>query len=537
MSHHDATVDRSRPGLLIGLVLFGTVLRLYAIQDSLWVDELHTAWTVAGEWRQIATRASLGNNGPLYFWFVRLVTDVLGCTEWTVRCWSVLAGVGLMVATYWVAKQWRCHEAAALCAAGLVAIDGNALFFAGEARSYALVQCVAILHLYWFWCCLTNRGEAFEFDRTPPSVQAVRPRFVNWILWVLSGVVLFHLHFTTGLIFVAEAVAYVLLLILKQPLPARPARVLCGGVAMALGTLPALGLLQQIASRRDNWALFISKASFLDALQTYPLENYALYPVVCGAVAVLVQRWRGGTSTQRVSWDGSADVFARGFQTAIVICGTVLFVPLFVAWVATEWDWARLLFVRYLIASSVSLSLLAALLLTRFVRSPSVVRYAAVAVFGIAVFTISPLRFQPQYWPQKLAHNLGEDWRSAVDVINAASPDIPVILYSGLIETDDWHASPDELKAAYCQLPLRGIYAIAARQKIVSLPMTSKPVMDVAALPELRVHGAWLVIRGRAKTVQRVREAVSTLLGSEFRMDDDVRDYGKVTLVRVLSES
>ena len=45
------------------------------LTDSLWIDELHTAWSLDGDFSEIADRAASGNQPPLYFWINRLITE------------------------------------------------------------------------------------------------------------------------------------------------------------------------------------------------------------------------------------------------------------------------------------------------------------------------------------------------------------------------------------------------------------------------------------------------------------------------------
>jgi hypothetical protein len=54
---------------LLGLVLvmlLAAWLRGVQMNESLWLDELHTAWTVCDGWGEIPWRAEIGNQSPLY---------------------------------------------------------------------------------------------------------------------------------------------------------------------------------------------------------------------------------------------------------------------------------------------------------------------------------------------------------------------------------------------------------------------------------------------------------------------------------------
>lgn len=569
---------------LLGVVVaIGCILRLYAINDCLWVDELHTAWTVADGWADVAPRAAHGNNGPLYFWLVRSVTSTFGLHEWSVRLPSVLAGIGLIAGTYVVARAWRCAVPASLATAALVAVDSNAIFFAGEGRSYALVQCFALIHLYLFHRILTNSQHRAEDDagigpeidpgkssRASPadSIESLPDRSrpykvrLELVAWVVTGSLLHHLHVTASLLVVAEVVAYVLLrdrtrFATQKQLS--PLYLLIALGVMFVSTLPTLELLMQVASRRQNWANFVRKQPLQSLLTIYPLSIYVAAPLACGLLVRIAERLMPVQFVKRLAdaaeqeqsysetgntnehssktYNSSADISNNPtWKTSLMLCAFVFVLPLALTWLSTQLDIARLFHRRYLMASSVSLGLIAALLLTRLPRG-LMSWLAALVVVVAGVMTISPLRYTPTVWGQALAHNAGEDWRSVVFQINEADESMVVILYSALIESDHWYRSQDPVEMAYCELPLRGIYRIAERQQIISLPMTQRAEIPQALVDKLATTGAWLVVRGNLATAQRVRNEVLESLGkdsSAWTLDETIR-FDRISLTKIKS--
>ena len=356
---HPATI---RLALLFAILLIGLVLRAWPLNESLWIDELHTAWSVSGQLSDVAPRAQLGNNGPTYFWIVYALIQITGLHEWSLRALSVACGVGLVLATFLVTRSWRCTPAASLLAAALVAVDINAVYFSSEARTYALVQLVSLGHVFLFWRLLVA-------DRRQDSLL---------VAWTGSAVLLFHLHCTTALALLAEIVAYgAAVAIVPERVRLRPGVLLAGLVAVVVGMAPAVGLLRELAERRENWELFVKRQPPLAMLTIYPLHTYLGIPVAILAAFWLWRLFRrdrgvvapsGGagpseqgpfqglhdTSSQRYCEDkrgGSEDTIVP-----LVICLAWLFVPLFTAWLLTEQDIARVFFRRYLIASSVVLA-------------------------------------------------------------------------------------------------------------------------------------------------------------------------------------
>ena len=180
--------------MLLLVTCLGLYFRCYPVGESLWLDELHTAWTVLAEDNQaLAQRAQLGNNSTVYFRFVRVVTGLFGTSELTLRCISIIAGTLLIPITFLVSRDGcGCGPIPAATAALLVCIDRYHNFYACEARTYALVQLVALIHFGLFILLLTRDRQMW-----------------NWVWWTISGMSLFHLHCTSALFLFAEIFAFV----------------------------------------------------------------------------------------------------------------------------------------------------------------------------------------------------------------------------------------------------------------------------------------------------------------------------------------
>jgi uncharacterized membrane protein len=121
--------------LLILIIGIGVFLRVTRLDESLWLDELHSAWVVSESWGDIVPRAAQGNQPPLYFWLVRLVCDTYGVSEPALRAVSCVSGIGLLPATFLLVGGWSRSRLAGLTAIAAMAIDTNLLFFAREARA------------------------------------------------------------------------------------------------------------------------------------------------------------------------------------------------------------------------------------------------------------------------------------------------------------------------------------------------------------------------------------------------------------------
>src|SRR3954464_10090950 len=90
----------------VGISLVGAALRIQPLSESLWLDELHTAWCAVGPLDDVARRAAIGNQSPLYFWLEWFLVGILGPSEFSLRLLSIAAGSLLPIATFLLARRW-----------------------------------------------------------------------------------------------------------------------------------------------------------------------------------------------------------------------------------------------------------------------------------------------------------------------------------------------------------------------------------------------------------------------------------------------
>ncbi len=144
--------------LLASVVGLAFWLRIVQVGESLWLDELHTAWVVADGGQQLVPRAAVGNQSPVYFALVWSVAKLAGASEFWLRLPSVLAGTALAAGAYFAVVRWTACWSAGILAALLVAVDRNCVFYGQEARAYALVQGVGLVHVVLFVAVLWPAG-------------------------------------------------------------------------------------------------------------------------------------------------------------------------------------------------------------------------------------------------------------------------------------------------------------------------------------------------------------------------------------------
>lgn len=499
------------------------------IGASLWVDELHTAWTVSGGLDEVAARAWIGNQSPLYFWGLWQWTSACGLSESMLRLPSVLAGAALIPLTYLFVARATGSRMAALLGAVVAALNPLGFEFSIEARPYAWVQLLALGHVLLLAELLRRRRPAAQ-DAKKTEATAAGGLAPLWLLragWIVCGVLLFHLHYTAALLLPAEAAAFVLVRMFDR-------RGVYGWTACAIdlaltavGWLPAAGHLVEVGGRRDNWAMFVDHAPLWDSPLWFPWTH-----VVAWSAALLA-------ATAAFRW-------LRGRRPLVrpVSLSTVLLVacwaaaPAIVAWTLNQTDIARLFFLRYLVvsipapAAAVGLFCGASVGWARWLQLALLTPLAFVAAgLTLAGLQSGRLPVQPP----------NEDWRGAVQYIldRQRSDTSPVFVDAGLIEASQLPADDGALQR-YCLSVVTGIYRLdQPGRPLVALSLEGRP--SPSATPrssELLTTGeAWVLVRGRRREAESARAGVAAALveagAPGDRIEVDTRRFPGVTVLRI----
>jgi Dolichyl-phosphate-mannose-protein mannosyltransferase len=131
--------------LLAGLVVVGLALRLSSFDDSLFGDDLSTNYVVNGfgVGNIFDILASDQEGTPPLFFLLTSLTKGFGDTE-GLRLVSLLAGLACIPLTYLLGER-TVGRPAGLVAAALVALSPFQIFYATEARAYALMMLFCLL--------------------------------------------------------------------------------------------------------------------------------------------------------------------------------------------------------------------------------------------------------------------------------------------------------------------------------------------------------------------------------------------------------
>ena len=491
-------------GLLL-LVTVAALLRSRHLDDPLWIDELHTAWAVSDGLLELVPRAAAGNQAPAAFTLEWLSSELLGTDELTLRLPSCLASLALVALLPLVVMRLGGGWSGALLSGLLAVADYWSVVFAVEARPYALVQLVSLLHA---WCLLGRMGYCGSLSRQAHTWWRAG--------WLSTAILLVMLHYTTLLLVLAGMMAWWLVRGIRADHDSTRSWLL-DHLLLGICCLPLLPHLAMVAARRANWAHFIEIPSVLDGLALFPLVPYLAVPLL-GWGLVALRSGQGGEKETREN-------------RPLIVLALLVVIPLAIAWLSTRFDLARLFFPRYLIGISGLLIVLSGLLIGRLGQS-RLFHLALLLgslfiglVFSGEAMRTWQIKARQEYWPALLEFQANFDPPGS----------LPVFLCPGLIEDRSLHAlSPSPPVAGisleeFCLFPLSGPYQLH-KQPPALLPLPSSPPGWPAGAEKLarQAGGAWLILRGDE---ERARRWTRELLDHSLRVR--VHEFGQLYLLRL----
>ncbi len=170
------------------ILLMSFLLRLLAINQSLWLDESIGAFEVkkGSFWYILTEFPKFDNHPPLYYLFLKLWTNIFGFSEFSLRLPSVLFGVATVFLVFKICKHLyknSTEPTSPILVSLLIATSQLHIFYSQEARMYSMAAFLATLAVYSF---LNLRWVLFSFSITALVFTDYLPLFLLPIFWLFS---------------------------------------------------------------------------------------------------------------------------------------------------------------------------------------------------------------------------------------------------------------------------------------------------------------------------------------------------------------
>lgn len=405
------------------LVLTAVILFQAPLRKSLWLDETVSVWVTQGTLSDTIHRSlNYQSTSPLYFvilWFVR---QTLGQSELALRLFSVLAIAAAGGFLYAIAKRIAGFQAAILSLAFFVSQDAiQKLAF--SARPYAAAILCALWSVYALLRWMENGERAFQAQYLLATLLTI------YFQYLYAPLIFIHIAFVS----------------LHAPCDRTKLRYFFFRLLplLALLLLPAFFQLSHLAQKSLSLKFMMERSIGDFALALLPL-NVVAYLLIALVFAIVydVYRWRPFSAAE--------------IRIAIILA---VWAILPAAWLyAYSGFSAGSVFVdRYYAWAAPGSALFLALVISHI--GPARALRNILLVFILMAF----FREVQHQW------NF-EDWKGAVRKADAAaSAQVPILAYSGLIEGDqiDWYSDPE--KAAYLKAPF-SVYPAA--NQVIPIPST-----------------------------------------------------------------
>lgn len=174
--------------IVVALVVVATLIRARGITAAnLWLDEANSWQVASGSWHALFTDVLRSPLGPLYFVLLKPWIGLFGESALVLRSLSLVASIALIPVVYVLGARLL-SRSVGLLACALLALSPLELYFAQEARMYALVSLLAAACVLAY---ATWRGDAVARSR-------------GALLWyVLTAIALMFTHLVAGVLLVA----------------------------------------------------------------------------------------------------------------------------------------------------------------------------------------------------------------------------------------------------------------------------------------------------------------------------------------------
>ena len=558
-----ADTKRSFPLVFASLFVFFTaiLLRLPACDESFWVDELHTAWTVGDGPGEVWDRARLGNQTPFYFWTLWGWREAFGEGERTLRLTSVLA-VSLAAVVICVGTGILFRSSLAGLAAGMVlAVERNSIFFGTELRPYSFVILGSAISVV----CFATAASRSPSQRGPDE-ERCRARGLPWhAIGLVLAVAATALLQPTSL-GVLGFLPLILWLLWRFDRGRSPRWVSARG-AMLLGTLAAVVavlwplMLGQVWERRQQWDHFASASSLGELFTVW---DWLPLLVIPGIVKIA----SGLTGTNFVSGTALAAGIAaidrstrpdasalplperrkKRVLTPFLVCATLAVGCTVLYWAFSRWGGVPVWHRRYMIAVLPPLAFLSGGAVASLVESTRGERWAnwlpllAAILLPVSVCWYQGTLAKTLRSPGTSLVHRGEDWRAAADWLQPrVTADDRVYVMSGLIEAaryleSGWRPQPGATRREldYLCSPILGPYRLPASTSVWPLRSDRSFAVDLLETPGPTPGQVFLLARMPASHLKSWLEAMAETLDPRLSLSDsEICGFGTVSVARL----
>jgi mannosyltransferase len=192
--------------LSILIVFLAAVLRFHNLgAQSFWNDEGSSYVQSTRSFADIASNAARDIHPPGYYWLLSIWRQFVGDSEFALRSLSAFASVLTIAFTYALGKRLF-NSAAGLAAALFVALNTFSIYYAQEARMYALLA---------LWSVMGMWGLARALSYQSPVSSFQRKNLGTWIFLALVNAAGFYTQYAYPFVMLAQGAIFLVWLVTR----------------------------------------------------------------------------------------------------------------------------------------------------------------------------------------------------------------------------------------------------------------------------------------------------------------------------------
>ncbi|MEM7454061.1 MAG: hypothetical protein AAF456_06865 [Planctomycetota bacterium] len=486
--------------------MLGLFIRFQVAQESLWIDELHTAWVTGGSFSDVSQRAKIGNQTPVYFHLVFAAVQSLPgerpAGPFSIRLVSLASGVGLILAIGFLVWRWTGSFPAVLVAVAISALDPVFVFYATEARPYVLMQLFCVLQVIAFFLCLretcAGQGGGLKFHCTV-------------LIFAMTTALVVGTH-VTGIWIVFAELVWITATCRWQKIGA-PASAYIAGATLVL-VFVAVGDPRELFSRRANWASLSSIPGLFQAWSGHlVLIGLATFAGAIGCVSKSGLTQSESEVENNAAPDDAAVVSYRGL---LLFAACWCLAPLFCVSVL-HFAGLPLALSRYTLIGVAGLPVICGLAIEAF--QSRWLKFFVSAVL-VVIFIYGNGLITSWYLTAELPLLRTENWAAVIEKVNETDSRStqPVFLLANLLEDVAARENTDPDFQDYLKFPVASIYELDSKQRqIVVCPTHVEPLSDADLQLLIERRGAWIIMRARAEDVSALLEELESRLIAELQ--------------------
>ena len=457
--------------IIISLILLGLFFRTFQThQSSLWTDEFATNWVAsAPSVNEVIHRAALTQGqSPFYFVLLHFILKELWGSEFSLRFLSLLASLISIYIIFEIGllffnRDCLCFSCSRFLKNSITSgdsrlsskalipsifvslifiVDPLRIYYAQEARPYALATMFALLSVYFFFKMFGNRS------------------VLNVIFYILTSALVCYSHYVFGTVLLLENLWFFLLVIISLfnnndiDYKKKKVRILLRWIFIQLGIIvfliPLLFHMVPIIKNSSKWT-WLSSGGFFDVFSVLFKMFDTRTLIIFSAIYVLLFLYDFASKFQKIKINTA--IF-KSFFPFIFLVLWFLLPPLF-AYFVGKFLHTSMLDIRYMTLSGIAFYFFAGLCLSfidnKFVKI-FLISFIISAYIGITLF---PLYQKHHRFSNRICH----DWRGALEMINfAIQPGDCIIIRSGFVK-ENWVATSNNTTIVdYVQAPLKSFY-------------------------------------------------------------------------------